>query len=45
MNKEFKLEEALKIYETESNISKACRMHCEEIGIEYSEMYRNRLSR
>lgn len=45
MSKEFKLEEALKIYETESNISKACRMHCEEIGIEYSEMYRNRLSR
>jgi len=42
---EFKLEEALRIYETENNISEACRQHCSELGIEYSEKYRNRLSR
>jgi hypothetical protein len=42
---EFKIEDALKIYERENNISEACRIHCQEIGIEYSEKYRNRLSR
>jgi hypothetical protein len=42
---EFKLEEALRIYEVENNISEACRQHCSELGIEYSEKYRNRLSR
>lgn len=42
---EFKLEKALRIYETENNISEACRQHCLELGIEYSEKYRNRLSR
>lgn len=42
---EFNLEKALKVFQTESNISEACRIHCQEIGIEYSEKYRNRLSR
>ena len=42
---EFNLEQAVKIFETENNISEACRIHCQEIGIEYSEKFRNRLSR
>jgi UDP-2,3-diacylglucosamine pyrophosphatase LpxH len=42
---EFNLSKAVEIFQTENNISKACRIHCEEIGIEYSEKYRNQLSR
>lgn len=42
---EFKLEKALEYYQKEDNITKACKIHCEELGIEYSEKYRNRLSR
>ncbi len=42
---EFKIEKALEYYEQEANISEAVRKHCEELGIEYSEKYRNRLSR
>lgn len=42
---EFKIEKALEYYEQEQNISEAARKHCQELGIEYSEKYRNRLSR
>ena len=42
---EFKIEKALEYYNREQNISEACRQHCQELDIEYSEKYRNRLSR
>ena len=42
---EFKIEKALEYYNREQNISEACRQHCQELNIEYSEKYRNRLSR
>lgn len=42
---EFKIERALEIYNQDNNIAEACREHCKELGIEYSEKYRNRLSR
>jgi hypothetical protein len=42
---EFNIEKALEYYNQEQNISEACRRHCAELGIEYSEKYRNRLSR
>lgn len=42
---EFKIEKALEYYTQEQNITEACRLHCNELGIEYSEKYRNRLSR
>lgn len=42
---EFKIEKALEYYNREQNISEACRQYCQELDIEYSEKYRNRLSR
>lgn len=42
---EFSIEKALEYYQEEKNITEACRKHCQELGIEYSEKYRNRLSR
>ena len=42
---EFKIEKALEYYTQEQNITEACRRHCTDLGIEYSEKYRNRLSR
>ena len=42
---EFKIEKALEYYTQEQNITEACRRHCIDLGIEYSEKYRNRLSR
>ena len=42
---EFNLEKAVEYYQEEKNITEACKKHCEELGIEYSEKYRNRLSR
>ena len=42
---EFKIEKALEYYDREQNISEACRQYCQELDIEYSEKYRNRLSR
>ena len=42
---EFKIERALEIYNQDKNIAEACREHCKELEIEYSEKYRNRLSR
>lgn len=45
MIKEFQIERALELYNQENNISEAARQHCQELGIEYSEKYRNRLSR
>lgn len=42
---EFNTEKALAYYSQEQNITDACRRHCLELGIEYSEKYRNRLSR
>lgn len=41
----FNLEKAVEHYQEEKNITEACKKHCEELGIEYSEKYRNRLSR
>lgn len=41
----FDLEKAAQYYEEENNITKAAKQHCKDIGIEYSEKYRNRLSR
>lgn len=41
----FNLEKAVEYYQEEKNITEACKKHCEELGIEYSEKYRNRLSR
>ena len=43
--KEFNIEKALEIYEVESNITEAAKQHCKNLGIEYSEKYRNRMSR
>jgi hypothetical protein len=40
----FNINEALRYYEEENNISKAVRRHCEDLGIEYSDKYRIRLS-
>ena len=45
MEKEFDLNRAVEIFEKEDNITQASKLHCEELGIEYSEKYRNRLSR
>ena len=42
---EFKIEKALEHYLKEQNITEACKAHCSDLGIEYSEKYRNRLSR
>jgi hypothetical protein len=42
---EFNIEKALSYYLQEQNITDACKRHCLELGIEYSEKYRNRLSR
>ena len=42
---EFKIEKALEYYNREQNISEACKQYCQELDIEYSEKYRNRLSR
>jgi len=42
---EFNLEKALEYYIKEQNITEACKQHCIELNIEYSEKYRNRLSR
>jgi hypothetical protein len=42
---EFKIEKALEHYLKEQNITEACKVHCLELGIEYSEKYRHRLSR
>lgn len=41
----FDLEKAAEIYEKENNITQAAKQHCKELGIEYGEKYRNRLSR
>lgn len=41
----FNLEIASKYYDEIGNITEASRKHCEELGIEYGEMYRNALSR
>jgi hypothetical protein len=43
--KEFKIEKALEYYYEAQNITEACKRHCIELDIEYSEKYRNRLSR
>jgi hypothetical protein len=42
---EFNIDKALAYYLQEQNITDACKRHCLELGIEYSEKYRNRLSR
>ena len=42
---EFKIEDAVAFYEQEKNITQACKAYCIQLGIEYSEKYRNRLSR
>lgn len=42
---EFNIEKALEYYEQENNISGAVKLYCKDLGIEYSEKYRNRLSR
>lgn len=42
---EFKIEKALEHYLKEQNITEACKAHCLELGIDYSEKYRHRLSR
>lgn len=42
---EFNFERALELYSIEDNITKAARTTCLEQGLEYSEKYRNRLSR
>ena len=42
---EFDIHKALEYYEQEQNIAKAARQHCKDIGIEYSEKYRHRVSR
>ena len=42
---DFKVEKALEHYLKEQNITEACKQHCLELNIEYSEKYRNRLSR
>jgi hypothetical protein len=43
--RDFNIEKALAYYLQEQNITDACKRHCLELGIEYSEKYRNRLSR
>jgi hypothetical protein len=42
---DFNIDKALGYYLQEQNITDACKRHCLELGIEYSEKYRNRLSR
>src|SRR5690606_33186450 len=42
---EFNLQKALSYYEEGKNITEAAKKHCKDIGIEYSEKYRNRMSR
>ena len=42
---EFNTEKALAYYSQEQNITDACKRHCSELGIDYSEKYRHRLSR
>lgn len=44
-SKEFNLEKAAKLYKQNNNITLSASIHCKEIGVEYSEMYRNALSR
>lgn len=41
----FSIEKAAEYYEKENNITQAAKEHCKDLGIEYSEKYRNRLSR
>lgn len=41
----FNLETAVEYYNELGNITEASRKHCEELGIEHGEMYRNALSR
>lgn len=42
---EFNLDKAYNYYIDLKNISEAARQHCADLGISYSEKYRNRLSR
>lgn len=42
---EFNIEKAIEYYQQEQNITKACKQHCLELNIEYSEKYRGRVSR
>lgn len=41
---EFNIEKALEYYNKENNITKAAKQHCKDLGIEYGEKYRLRLS-
>jgi len=43
--KEFEIEKALEYYYEAQNITEACKRVCIDLDIEYSEKYRNRLSR
>ena len=45
MEIEFNIEKALSYYNQEQNITEACKRHCKELGIEYGEKYRLRLSK
>jgi predicted phosphodiesterase len=42
---EFNIKKALSYYVQEHNITNACKQHCSELGIPYSDKYRIRLSR
>lgn len=41
---EFNIKKALEYYEEEKNITLAAKKHCEDLGIEYGEKYRIKLS-
>lgn len=41
---EFDIKKALEYYEKENNITLAAKKHCEDLGIEYGEKYRIKLS-
>lgn len=45
LEKEFDLERAAEIFQQENNITQAVKNYCEELGVDYSEKYRHRLSR
>lgn len=44
-SEKFNLEVAESYYKESGNITQAAKKHCEELGIEYGEMYRNALSK